>query len=142
MSDELTIDKVNTVLSSKRFERGMVHCVFTCPESGKSFNSSGSTGMSANSAVGRIAQRTGSSLFYRLRYALMRGASRLVGGGFLGELTGQAAYAASDEVDLSSLSPGARNKAILSAFEQVAPFFTWDEDRKSFVAREMPGERA
>jgi hypothetical protein len=116
-----------------------VQVTWKCPVTGRVVGESTATMSADPSVTGRVFASVKRSVASEVIY----GAARLVAnllGGVAGRVVSNAAYTAAGDINARvtegvDYSEDSRKAAILSAFETMKPAFTWDEQRRQFVAR-------
>ena len=116
-----------------------VQVTWKCPVTGQVVGESTANMTADPSVTGRVFASVKRTVASEVIFGVARLVSSLLGGA-AGRVVSNAAYTAAGDInsrvtDGVDYTEGSRKAAILAAFETMKPAFTWDEQRRQFVAR-------
>jgi len=116
-----------------------VQVTWKCPVTGQVVGESTATMTADPSVTGRVFASVKRTVASEVIFGAARFVSDLLGGA-AGRVVSNAAYTAAGDInarvtDGVDYTEDSRKAAILAAFETMKPSFTWNENRRQFVAR-------
>lgn len=137
--DSVGYDMILANVAKVDVNGAQVQVTWKCPVTGQVVGESTATMTADPSLTGRVFASVKRSVASEVIFGAARFVSSLLGGA-PGRVVSNAAYTAAGDIN-SRLTDGvdytedSRRAAILAAFETMKPAFTWDKQRRQFVAR-------
>ncbi len=143
MSD-VNYDNVKVLLDSSEVSGDTVNCVFKCPISATTVESSaGLRSTAANSTGGKVKEQAKRTLFSSMRRSLVSAIRSAVGGGMAGRIAGEAVSGATSNVGKGkTYTEEDVQRGVVDAFKQVQSSFVWNDEKGQFVATQSAGSLA
>jgi hypothetical protein len=126
-------------ISGVQVDGNTVRVSWKCPQTGKMMGESSATMAVDDSVGGRVQANIKRSIVSEIGSAVARFVSNLLGGA-AGRVLSNAAYTASSDLQSKATAnvgytEATRRAAIVTAFNSVQAYFTWNESRERFESK-------
>lgn len=132
-------DMIQANIANVDVNGSQVDVTWACPVTGRVVGQSTATMSADPSVAGRVLASVKRSVASEVVYGAARFVASLLGGA-AGRIVSNATYTAANDINSRvtsgvDYSEASRQAAIVLAFESMKPSFSWDEQRRQFVAR-------